>query len=75
LKAIDISANILSEENPNGINEETLYASLAKFFGVAHTNVLGLTEKMLQQLKRRFYVTPTNYIELVTGYVDMLKQK
>ena len=30
---------------------------------------------MLQELKRRFYVTPTNYIDLVTGYVAMLKGK
>jgi dynein heavy chain, axonemal len=47
--------------------------SLASFFGSAHVNVLKLTEKMLNELKRRFYVTPTNYIELVTGYVAMLK--
>jgi len=30
---------------------------------------------MWSALKRRYYVTPTNYIEFVTGYVTLLKQK
>lgn len=30
---------------------------------------------MFARLKRKYYVTPTNYIEFVTGYVEMLKNK
>ena len=30
---------------------------------------------MWQELKRRYYVTPTNYIELVQGYVSLLHDK
>jgi dynein heavy chain len=30
---------------------------------------------MLQELKRLYYVTPTNYIELVKGYNDLLNDK
>lgn len=30
---------------------------------------------MWLELKRLYYVTPTNYIELVTGYNDLLKDK
>jgi dynein heavy chain, axonemal len=34
-----------------------------------------MSEDMFQTLKRLYYVTPTNYIELVKGYVDMLEAK
>lgn len=30
---------------------------------------------MFKELKRLYYVTPTNYIELVKGYNDLLKDK
>ena len=30
---------------------------------------------MFSQLKRMYYVTPTNYIELVKGYVELLGTK
>jgi len=30
---------------------------------------------MFKELKRLYYVTPTNYIELVKGYVDLLDKK
>jgi dynein heavy chain len=49
--------------------------NIATFFGNAHTRVLELSNKMWNELKRRYYVTPTNYIELVKGYNDLLKDK
>jgi dynein heavy chain len=48
---------------------------LALFFGAAHTKVLDLSDRMFRELKRLYYVTPTNYIELVKGYCELLKQK
>lgn len=48
---------------------------IAKYFGFAHTAVLEYSDKMLKELKRLYYVTPTNYIELVKGYVDLLEMK
>jgi len=48
---------------------------IAKYFGLAHTAVLQHSERMLKELKRLYYVTPTNYIELVKGYVDLLETK
>lgn len=49
--------------------------NMAIFFGMAHTRVLDLSQKMWLELKRRYFVTPTNYIELVKGYNDLLKDK
>lgn len=55
--------------------EPDLQESIATFFGHAHTRVLDLSNKMWLELKRLYYVTPTNYIELVMGYNDLLKDK
>ena len=37
--------------------------------------VIGLSDKMWKELKRLYYVTPTNYIQLVKGYCDLLNDK
>ena len=55
--------------------ESTIQKNIATFFGIAHTSVLDFSFKMLKKLKRLYYVTPTNYIELVKGYNDLLKEK
>lgn len=33
-----------------------------------HWSVARYSQKMLLELRRHNYVTPTNYLELVTGY-------
>ena len=43
-------------------------ANVAKIFVTVHRSVVETSEKMLLELKRHNYVTPTNYLELVTGY-------
>lgn len=55
--------------------DEDTRKAVSSFFGNAHTKVLGLAEKMYRELKRVYYVTPTNYIELVKGYVELLGEK
>ena len=35
---------------------------ISMFFGNAHTKIIELADKMLRELKRVYYVTPTNYI-------------
>ena len=55
--------------------EELLRNNIAEFFSNAHTKVIKLAEKMWKELKRLYYVTPTNYIELVKGYCQLLKNK
>ena len=44
-------------------------SNIAQFFSAAHTKVLDLSEKMFKEMKRVYYITPSNYIELVKGYV------
>jgi len=65
----------LAEELAEEERREGLRKAIATFFSLAHTRVLKMSEEMYSQLKRLYYVTPTNYIELVKGYVEMLEAK
>lgn len=49
-------------------SQEKLKPSLAQIFSVMQKSVAEYSLKMLQELKRHNYVTPTNYLELVDGY-------
>lgn len=40
-----------------------------------HQSVESVALKMKFELKRVYNVTPTNYLHLVTGYIDLLKEK
>jgi len=43
--------------------------------GYAHAMAQESSEKMKRELKRVFYVTPTNFIVLLNGYTKMLDEK
>lgn len=49
--------------------------SLADFFVKAHTSVISMSQNMKQSLRRYNYVTPTNYLDLVSGYKVLLNEK
>ena len=42
--------------------------SVASVFVTVHRSVVDMSERMLFEMKRHNYVTPTNYLELVSGY-------
>lgn len=49
--------------------------AVCKVFVTAHQSVSALSARMLDQLKRVNYVTPTNYLETVRGYKALLAEK
>jgi dynein heavy chain len=49
--------------------------NVSQIFAMVHTSVIDKSNKMLDELKRRNYVTPTNYLELVKGYLLLLGEK
>ncbi|KAJ3024564.1 UNVERIFIED_CONTAM: Dynein heavy chain 2, axonemal [Siphonaria sp. JEL0065] len=49
--------------------------AVSNVFVSVHMSVVEMSKKMLAELKRINYVTPTNYLELVTGYREFLKDK
>jgi len=44
-------------------------------FKLIHKSVEKITGKYLEQLRRHNYVTPTSYLELLTMYKNILKEK
>lgn len=40
-----------------------------------HTSVSNMAERFYNELKRRYYTTPTSYLELITLYLSMLGDK
>ncbi len=42
--------------------------NVATVFMVCHRSVVEMSERMLFEIRRHNYVTPTNYLELVSGY-------
>ena len=52
-----------------------LKPGLARMCCFAHTTCIENAGAMEKELKRIFYVTPTNYIELLKGYNQLLSNK
>lgn len=40
-----------------------------------HTSVTSVAERYYNELKRRYYTTPTSYLELINLYLSMLEAK
>jgi dynein heavy chain len=52
--------------------DDALNAGLSALCSYAHTTTTDQAELMRQELKRIFHVTPTNYIELLKGYEQII---
>lgn len=48
--------------------EDRLRVGIAAAFAMIHTSVAAMSRRMLAELKRHNYVTPTNYLALVAGF-------
>lgn len=48
---------------------------LSKMCCYAHQTVIDSSTMMEKELKRIFYVTPTNYIELLKGFDQIISNK
>lgn len=52
-----------------------LQKNVATVFVTMHRSVVEMSERMLFEMKRHNYVTPTNYLELVSRYKLLLDEK
>ena len=57
------------------LDEERQRTAIAKVFSTTHLSVIDSSARMIDELKRYNYVTPTNYLELVKGYIALLAEK
>ncbi|XP_006863561.1 PREDICTED: dynein heavy chain 2, axonemal [Chrysochloris asiatica] len=55
--------------------QENIHKKVAQIFVTMHWSVVQHSQKMLLELRRYNYVTPTNYLELVSGYKKLLGEK
>lgn len=49
-------------------SQEKMVEAVSEIFAKIHVSVVECSKKMMIEMKRPNYVTPTNYLELVTGY-------
>lgn len=57
------------------VGDDELKKNVAEVFVVVHRSVVDMSARMLMEVKRYNYVTPTNYLELVSGYQTLLAEK
>ncbi|XP_028725159.1 dynein heavy chain 2, axonemal [Peromyscus leucopus] len=55
--------------------QENIHRKVAQIFVTMHWSVAQYSQKMMLELRRHNYVTPTNYLELVSGYKKLLGEK
>ncbi|GLD91835.1 hypothetical protein PINS_up000368 [Pythium insidiosum] len=68
----EVGMKFLEEKN---IANDKQRPKISSVFAVVHSSVLLASQQVLASMKRHNYVTPTNYLSLVTGYVDLLSEK
>ncbi|KAM7366101.1 hypothetical protein PAMP_015569 [Pampus punctatissimus] len=54
---------------------EGIQTKVASIFVTTHQSVAQVSQRMKLELRRHNYVTPTNYLELVSGYKKLLTEK
>ncbi|XP_029311197.1 LOW QUALITY PROTEIN: dynein heavy chain 2, axonemal [Cottoperca gobio] len=54
---------------------EGIQTKVASIFVTTHQSVAQVSQRMKLELRRHNYVTPTNYLELVSGYKKLLAEK
>ena len=68
----EVATKQLEEEN---LGSDEVKEAICQVFVTVHSSTSTTSTQMLQQLKRHNYVTPTNYLEFVSGYSTLLKEK
>lgn len=68
----EVATKLMEEVN---LGSAEVRDNACKLFMTVHSSVSSTSARMLQELKRKNYVTPTNYLEFVNGYKAMLAKK
>jgi len=57
------------------LGDDTMRQKIAEMCVEIHESVSHMCETYYQELRRRFYTTPTSYLELIKLYLNMLSEK
>ncbi|XP_060831781.1 dynein axonemal heavy chain 1-like [Bombus pascuorum] len=69
-----VAMRFLSEIQDESITEDAL-KSIVRMCQYMHSSVIDASDLFLKELNRYNYVTPTSYLELLSGYGDLLTKK
>ncbi|XP_025080372.1 dynein heavy chain 2, axonemal-like isoform X3 [Pomacea canaliculata] len=72
---LEVADKYLSNMSLGSAEQDKLKPSLAQVFGTVHSSVSLFSARMLNEMHRHNYVTPTNYLELVSGYKRLYREK
>lgn len=61
-------------EEKNAVTDEQRI-KISSVFAVVHSSVALASQQLYHTMKRHNYVTPTNYLALVTGYLELYREK
>ncbi|OUW47187.1 MAG: hypothetical protein CBD47_05050 [Synechococcus sp. TMED187] len=56
-------------------DRETVLPGLCDMSSIVHSTVVREADRFFEELKRRFYVTPKSFLELISLYLAMLDEK
>jgi dynein heavy chain len=68
----EVASRLLHSQD---VGSSAIREAICKVFVTAHESVTDTSTKMFSAIKRRNYVTPTNYLEFVNGYNTLLREK
>eukprot|EP00928_Gymnodinium_smaydae_P036017 TRINITY_DN25241_c1_g2_i2.p1 TRINITY_DN25241_c1_g2~~TRINITY_DN25241_c1_g2_i2.p1 ORF type:complete len:3507 (-),score=695.75 TRINITY_DN25241_c1_g2_i2:57-10475(-) len=74
-EALNSVANYFLQNDKDLEFTDQIRLNVVKIMVDAQVTVQNLTEKMIQELKRYYYVTPTSYLELINSFISTLKQQ
>ncbi|KAI5057584.1 hypothetical protein GOP47_0027599 [Adiantum capillus-veneris] len=69
----EVAVKLMAEEKTLATSE--LKSKICKIFVTIHKSVSTMSSKMLAQLRRHNYVTPTSYLDFAKGYRKLLTEK
>uniref|UniRef100_A0A1I8HFN9 AAA domain-containing protein n=1 Tax=Macrostomum lignano TaxID=282301 RepID=A0A1I8HFN9_9PLAT len=72
---LEVADRYLADLQFGNTEEENIKPALSRTFSFMQKSVSEYSRRMLLEMKRYNYVTPTNYLELVSGYKKLLAEK
>ncbi|EDO31800.1 predicted protein [Nematostella vectensis] len=69
---LSVSSNFFEEVD---LGAEGVKDKVAEMCVEIHTSVSTMADRFYAELRRRYYTTPTSYLELITLYLSMLDEK
>ena len=71
----EVSMKFLRDVGLGGKENDKIQNEVSDAFAAIHLSTINISEKMTREQKRYNYITPTNYLEFVKGYLELLKEK